>query len=128
MGRVFVFFIVLVSFQMLYADDSTSNEALRRTQELLADKAQRNAIIANDPKAASVDKNVKNLMGENSEDLYQSSAADFLPYILQQSGGDPVKAQELLSNPEQFLANLPPDLKAKVSALADKSTAKQKNP
>lgn len=131
MRQVFVFFIVFTSFQLLHADPA-SDEAIRQTQSLLTDRSQRNDIIAKDAKAKSVDDNVNSLMGGNSESLYQSSASDFLPYILKLADGDPAKAQAILQeasqNPQKFLESLPSDLKGKVGDLADKSAVKQKNP
>lgn len=129
MSQVFVFFIVFSSFQLVQAYSASSDEVLRKTQESLADRAQRNEIISQDPKAQEVDANIKKLMGESADAAYESAIYEFLPYILELAGGDTDKAQKLIAeDPEKFLKNLPPHLRNKVSELALKSPLNKKKP
>ncbi len=122
---LFVFSIIII--QNIYADNnktSPDSSALLQTQSLLAEPAQRNKIIAADPKAKKADQLAQDLMGEHTQDMYKT-AADLIPYLIEQSDNDPKKMNEILQqasrNPALFLEGLPLHLKSQISDLAKKA-------
>lgn len=98
-------------------------DPLIETQKVLTQPERRIEVIKTNPSAQKVDAQVRELMGQNSENLYRLSS-DFLPYILQMGHGDPTKMAEILTraarDPASFANNLPPELKAKVTNMAEK--------
>lgn len=122
---LFVFSIIII--QNIYADNnktSPDSSALLQTQSLLAEPAQRNKIIEADPKAKKADQLAQDLMGEHTQDMYKT-AADLMPYLIEQSDNDPKKMNEILQqasrNPALFLEDLPLHLKSQISDLAKKA-------
>ena len=121
------FCLFLVSTPSTYAqseitDDQVNQIALKETQEQILDPSKRIEIIKVSPQGKNVDAQVKELMGQNSENMYKT-AADFLPYILKMGQGDPTKIAEYIGkamrNPAAFANELPPDLKQKVKDLGE---------
>ncbi len=99
------------------------DSALTETQNVLVQPERRIEVIKTNPGAQKIDSQVRELMGEHTEDIYKLSS-DFLPYVLQLGRGDPTKMAEILTqatrNPAAFANNLPADLKQKLSNTAQK--------
>lgn len=99
-------------------------KALKQTQELLKDSAQRAAAVRRDPKAQEMDKKVEALAGspENKAEIYDISA-QVMGKITTEANGDPVKMQQIMleaqKNPKAFYEKyFDVDQKAKVRGLA----------
>lgn len=112
------------------SDEAASQEALKETQALLKDPAAREAALKDNPDAAKLNENLKSLAGpQDSEEIYKISA-DIMGDLMKQSDGDPVKAMQLLQDaqkdPEHFGANLSPEQRAKIKAIAERIEAAQK--
>jgi len=108
-------------------DAQINAEALRKTQDLLRNQAERQKAIANDPKAQSVDSNAKALLGANTEKAYELSA-QLMERIVAETGGDPQKMQKLIldlqSNPqslEKYLSPAQRDLIRQMASDVEKS-------
>lgn len=108
-------------------DAQINAEALRKTQDLLRNQAERQKAIANDPKAQSVDSNAKALLGANTEKAYELSA-QLMERIVAETGGDPQKLQKLIldlqSNPqslEKYLSPAQRDLIRQMASDVEKS-------
>ena len=109
--------------------NSSSQEALRKTQDVIRNPQKRNAVIQDDQKAMKAEEIVRQVMGENTDEIHHLSA-EILEVIYKQADGDELKMQEIVNqasrNPAAFLQSLPEDYKNKVHSLADKSPL-QKN-
>lgn len=126
MKRIAVYTLVLFLSGLTYAqssmsDDQVNEVALRETQDTLTNPQKRIEIIRVNPQGKKIDDQVKELMGNNSENMYRT-AADFLPYILQMGQGDPTKMAEFLTkatrDPASFAKSLPVNLKQKITDLS----------
>ena len=126
--KLLAFLLIGMLFQTAYADDISS--ALQQTQDCLKNKtcdaAKTSAGKAADQKALAA---VAGNAG-NQQELYNISA-DIMPFLVQQTGGDPVKMQALMqkaqTDPEGFFNSLSPEIQAKIQSLAnevEKSKAK----
>lgn len=99
--------------QLAYAD----NEALQDTQACLRNKSCDS--MKTDAGKAAAQKVLQAVNGSSVQEqaLYNISA-DIMPFLVRQTGGDPVKMQALMqqaeTNPEAFLKSLPPELQAKI--------------
>lgn len=81
-----------------YADlDSSQTEGLKETQTMMTNRKAREEAIKRDPKAKEIDAKAGILAGTqgNKEEMY-SLSADLLEKIAKETGGDPVKMQQLL--------------------------------
>ncbi len=108
--------------QSALTDDQVNEVALKEAQEQITDPVKRIEVIKVTPQGKTVDQQVKELMGNNSEAMYKT-AADFLPYVLQMGHGDPTKMAEILRkanrDPASFAENLPANLKQQVKNLSE---------
>lgn len=106
------------------SNSQIDKQALQQTQDLMKNPTERNQAMSKDANAQNTDKMVKDLMGNNSEEMYKA-AADFMPYIVEKGKGDPNKMnefiQQALRDPASFEKDLPSDLKAKIADLAKKA-------
>jgi hypothetical protein len=116
-----------LSFQIVLADDAV-DAALRQTQECLRNNNCESATTVEGKAAAqqalsAVGGDVAKQQGLNN------LAADIMPILVQQSGGDPQKMQELMlkaqTNPEQFINSLPLNLQAQIKNAAIAAENKQ---
>ncbi len=112
----------LANAQAVMTDDQVNQVALKEAQEQIVDPVKRIEVIKVTPQGKSVDQQVKELMGNNSEAMYKT-AADFLPYVLQMGHGDPTKMAEILRkanrDPASFAESLPANLKQQVKELSE---------
>jgi len=119
--NLFVSLLVMgIGSQILYADDDM-NSAMRQTVDCLrnqnCDPATTGAGKAADLKALEA---VGGDAGEKQE-LY-NIAADIMPFLVQQTGGDPGKMQAIMlkaqTDPEGFINSLPAEIQAKIKNAA----------
>jgi hypothetical protein len=111
---------ITVFFQNVSADDDI-NAALQKTQECLknqnCDSAKTAAGQAANQKALDA------VAGDasNQQELY-NIAADIMPFLIEQTGGDLEKLQALMlkaqNDPAGFLNSLPADIQAKIKNAA----------
>ncbi len=101
------------------------------SQRALKDPNERKNYL-NTSNAQQANANVEALTKGNSEhkeDVY-NLAAEILPWLMEESKGDPVKAQALLNesqtNPKAFYQRLPAAQRERIKALAEKMEAAQK--
>ncbi len=106
--------------------DAATQQALRETQEALNDPAKRAAMLKGDPKAAAFDARVKSQLGGETDGAYQISAS-VMEKIVQETGGDPLKMQELvgkmMANPQLLEQYLSRSERQKISQMAGKMEA-----
>lgn len=112
-------------------DETTVQQALQQTQQVLRDARLRQEAVQKDPKARQADENARKVAGseQNLNAMYDLSA-DVMETVNKESGGDPVKMQKLLDeaskNPEAFVHRFTPEQKEKLKAIADKTIEAQK--
>jgi hypothetical protein len=111
--------------------DPAAAEALATTLRMLADPASRGQILATDPAAAAVDKQVQGMAGSSqlAQEVY-GLAADVFADLARNSGGDPRRLGEALerakSDPAGFAAMLRPETLERLRALATKISDAQR--
>jgi hypothetical protein len=119
-----LFLLIVFSFGWAQATDSNA-EVIQNTQNFLSDSSQRQQALNASPAVAQVDRNVGNIFQgqqDKKQELYDISAA-IIPWLAQQSNGDPKKMMELMAeaqkNPKAFYERLPSAEKARIKSLAD---------
>jgi hypothetical protein len=132
--RFFIFVGSLVFSICSLASEVDAN-AIKQTQDLLRNpKARQGAIKETQGSQNANDYATKVLGNEQNVNEAYDIAAELLPWITEQSGGDPVKMQEMMAqamkNPESFYARMPAAQKARIKALNNKipASASQKKP
>jgi hypothetical protein len=125
-------FLVGISLQQVYAEDDMT--ALLKTQECLRNQ---NCESANTNEGISAEQKALDAASGNtsqSQELHNISA-DIMPFLLQQSAGDPAKMQALMlkaqTDPESFLNSLPREIQAKIQKVAsdiEKNRTPRKSP
>jgi len=111
--------------------DPASASALASTLRMLADPAARSQIIATDPTAAEVDRQVQGMAGSSAlaQEVY-GLAADVFADLARNSNGDPRAMNEALdrakSDPAGFAAMLRPETLEKLRALSTKISDAQR--
>lgn len=114
--------ILLLISGTAYADSST-DEAVSQTQDLLRSKSQREKVLHEDKKARRADEQVQSLTKnkKTQEDMY-GAAADVFPLVVKNAGDDPKKQQEYLNqmsaHPEEFYNSLTPEQQARIRDIA----------
>ena len=125
-------FLVGISFQQASAEDDMA--ALLKTQECLRNQ---NCDSANTNEGKSAEQQALDATAGNTNQSQELNniSADIMPFLLQQSAGDPAKMQALMlkaqTDPESFLNSLPPELQAKIQKVAsdiEKNRTPRKNP
>lgn len=107
---------ITVFFQNVSADDDV-NAALQKTQECLKNQNCDSAKTAAGQTANQ--KALEAVAGNasNQQELY-NIAADIMPFLIEQTGGDLEKLQALIlkaqNDPAGFLNSLPADIQAKI--------------
>jgi hypothetical protein len=108
--------------------DTSAQDALKQTQDLLRNASARQQAIKGNPTAEQADARVRNLAGPETQAIYDLSA-DVMGKIVNDASGDPAKMQELLNkameNPSAFAAQLPEAQKEKLRSIASKIESKQ---
>jgi len=111
--------------------DPAAAAALATTLRMLADPAARGQILATDPTAAAIDKQVQRLAGSSqlAEEVY-GLAAEVFADLARSSGGDPGRLSEALdrakTDPAGFAAMLRPETLERLRALATKISDAQR--
>jgi hypothetical protein len=107
--------------------DEDGAQALQQTQQLLKDQAARDKSLK-DPEAVKADSEVKNLMGADTQAMYELTA-DILPTIVKEGHGDPAQIQvimnQLLKNPESLASKLTPEQLSRLKAMAKRVESRQ---
>jgi hypothetical protein len=105
--------------------DPAAAEALAATLRMLADPAARAGVLATDPAAAAIDKQVQGMAGSSAlaQEVY-GIAAEVFADLARNSGGDPRRMNEALerakSDPAGFAAMLRPETLERLRALSTK--------
>jgi hypothetical protein len=121
--RIILAFLFLAS--TAYALDPASQEAKDKTSELLRDPKQREQAVKENGKTKAADAQMKHVMGneQNTQKAYEISA-DIMDKMVEQTGGDSSKMQEILEqaqkDPEGFYNKLTPEQKKQIEELAGK--------
>ncbi len=105
--------------------DPAAAEALAATLRMLADPAARAGVLAHDPAAAAIDKQVQGMAGSSAlaQEVY-GIAAEVFADLARNSGGDSRRMNEALerakSDPAGFAAMLRPETLERLRALSTK--------
>lgn len=105
--------------------DPAAAEALAATLRMLADPAARADVLARDPAAAAIDRQVQGMAGSSAlaQEVY-GIAAEVFADLARNSGGDPRRMNEALerakSDPAGFAAMLRPETLERLRALSTK--------
>jgi hypothetical protein len=111
--------------------DAASAEALATTLRMLADPAARGDVLAADPAAAAIDKQVQGMAGSSAlaQEVY-GIAAEVFADLARNSGGDPQRMNEALerakSDPAGFAAMLRPETLQRLRELSSKISDAQR--
>ena len=111
--------------------DPASAEALAATLRMLADPAARGQILATDPTAAAVDRQVQGMAGSShlAQEVY-GLAAEVFADLARSTGGDPRQLAAALdrakSDPAGFAAMLRPETLDRLRALATRISDTQR--
>ena len=111
--------------------DPAAAEALATTLRLLADPAARGQILANDPAAAAIDKQVQGMAGSSqlAQEVY-GLAVEVFADLARNTDGDPRRLSEALdrakSDPAAFAALLRPETLERLRALATRISDAQR--
>jgi hypothetical protein len=110
--------------------DPAAASALAATLRMLADPAQRGQIIASDPAAAAIDKQVQGIAGSALAQEVYGLAAEVFADLARNSGGDPKRMVEALeqakSDPAGFAAMLRPETLQRLRELSTKISDSQR--
>ncbi len=122
MFKINLFVLLLITLFTLPADAEDELSALQKTQDCL--KNQNCESIKSNAGHLADQRALEAVGGDaaRKQVLYNISADDIMPALVQQTGGDPEKMQQLLlkaqTNPEGFMNSLPPETRAKIKNLA----------
>jgi len=110
--------------------DPAAANALATTLRMLADPASRSQIIATDPAAAEIDKQVQGMAGSALVQEVYGLAAEVFADLARNSGGDPKRMTEALekakSDPAGFAAMLRPETLQRLRELSTKISDAQR--
>ena len=111
--------------------DPAAAEALAATLRMLADPAARDQILATDPNAAAVDRQVQGMAGSSqlAQEVYGLAAEGFAD-LARSTGGDPRQLSAALerakTDPAGFAAMLRPETLDRLRALATRISDTQR--
>lgn len=111
--------------------DPAAADALATTLRMLADPAARGQILATDPNAAAIDRQVQGLAGSSqlAQEVY-GLAAEVFADLARSTGGDPRQLSAALdrakSDPAAFAAMLRPETLDRLRALATRISDAQR--
>ena len=125
--------LILLSATSLPAQalDPAAADALAATLRMLADPASRGQIIATDPNAAAIDRQVQGMAGSSqlAQEVY-GLAAEVFADLARSTGGDPRQLSAALdrakSDPAGFAAMLRPETLDRLRALATRISDAQR--
>lgn len=105
------------------SEDESTTLATQQTQDLLKNSKARHAAIKENDAAIKNDAYIRSkLTSEKDINEAYGVAAELLPWIVEQSGGDPEKMQAMLvdaqKNPEAFYNRMPAAQRAKIKQLS----------
>lgn len=111
--------------------DPAASEALAATLQMLADPAARSQILASDPNAAAIDRQVQGMAGSSqlAQEVY-GLAAEVFADLARSTGGDSRQLSAALdrakSDPAGFAAMLRPETLDRLRALATRISDAQR--
>lgn len=111
--------------------DPAAADALATTLRMLADPATRGQILATDPSAAAIDRQVQGMAGSSqlAQEVY-GLAAEVFADLARSTGGDPRQLSAALdrarSDPAAFAAMLRPETLDRLRALATRISDAQR--
>lgn len=120
---------VLLSFFTALPISLSANDpdldAMIQTQNLMRNANDRQkALNTEEARAADRNAGITALGNTANKDEIYSIAADLMPWLLEQSQGDPAKMAQLMQqfqqNPRAFFDRVPASQRARISALADR--------
>lgn len=120
--------LFLVSPLTFAKNDLNANDqdALRKTQEIMTNPAERRRVTEKDAEAKKADDQVLSMFGGNqemSQEVYEL-AAEVFAQVAAEAKGDPLVMQQKMGefqrNPSAFANSWTPTQKAKLKELADK--------
>ena len=132
--------VLLIAFSLLTPSltspaaqtlDPAAAEALATTLRMLADPVARGQVLASDPAAAAIDRQVQGMAGsaQLAQEVYGLAAEVFADLTLS-AGGDPRRLAEALdrakSDPAGFAAMLRPETLERLRALATRISDTQR--
>lgn len=112
-------FVGSYSFAELKSDDADS---LQKTQNLLKDKAAREAFIKENPEAQQHVNQMNSLgMSANQQNEIYGVSSEIFAQLIKENNGDSVAVSKMLleaqKNPEAFYKSLSPESQAKIKAM-----------
>lgn len=120
-----IFFVSFSIYSSLAStfDDKTYESALQQTQNLLRTPDARKGAIDTEPaKAADKAVEITALGDPAAKSEVYNIAADLMPWLLEQSQGDPLKMMQLIQeaqkNPQAFLQKMPAAERQKIKNLS----------
>lgn len=104
-------------------EDELYNNALQQTQNLLKNSEARKGAINTEPaKAADKTAEITALGDPAAKNEVYNIAADLMPWLVEQSQGDPLKMMQLIQeaqkNPQAFLQRMPASERQKIKNLS----------
>lgn len=121
--RIVLFVLFFANFA--HALDNASKEALDKTSTTLRDPKERAKAVNENDKTKAADKQLQRVTGNpaNTQKAYEISA-DIMETMVQQTGGDASKMQQMLEqaqkDPEGFYNKLTPEQRKQIQELAGK--------
>jgi len=126
MVKIVLILTTLLLFSAQASDlDSTSQDALDKTQALMKSHDDRQKYIEANPEAQAADAKIDALTGDQKtkDEIYDTSS-DIFSGVVKGTGGDVKKQQELLNqamnDPEGFFNNLTPAQQQQIRDIASK--------
>jgi hypothetical protein len=123
MSKIIFLLGLFLSLSVVAFDDATYANALQQTQNLLRNSETRKAAINTEPaKAADKTAEITALGDPAAKSEVYNIAADLMPWLLEQSQGDPLKMMQLIQeaqkNPQAFLQKMPVAERQKIKKLS----------
>lgn len=134
MTRFALIFTLLLG-NPLWADElGATDEALKKTQDLLKNPDQREKAAMQSPEGLKSLENLKKITGGDAqmEQEIWELTAEIMPLLTGDAKGDPAKMNELLDaaklNPAEFANRFPAAQREKLRQIAEKLAQKKKQP
>lgn len=132
MKKIIYLSVLFLAFNVFAFEDEVYTNALQQTQNLLRNSETRKGAINNEP-AKSADKaaEITALGDPAAKSEVYNIAADLMPWLVEQSQGDPAKMlqliQEAQKNPQAFLQKMPSAERQKIKNLSGFIERKKEN-
>ena len=123
MNQKLIFALLVIFSFKSFAWDNASEEGLKKTQDLLRSKQQREEYIKKNPQAAEANQKAFDVGGDTkTQDQIYKISADVFSKVAKDSNGDPEKQKimldQALRNPETFFNNMTPEQRKQIEDLA----------